>query len=118
MLSHMPGIRLTLLLLALVVAGAERPGIAKEAGSAAAIRAVFERALTPEQFCEIDPETLFPVKVRVLLLTGQKGATITKNGKIVGGDHVAFYFDYALSEFNTTEVKMPADARRALAKIR
>lgn len=67
---------------------------------------------------EIDPETLLPVNVRVLLLTGQKGATITKKGEIIGGDHVAFYFDYALSNFNATKIDMPADAQRALAKIR
>ena len=67
---------------------------------------------------EIDPETLLPVKVRVLLLTGQKGATITKNGKIVGGDHVAFYFDYKLGDFNTATVNLPRDARTALRKIR
>ena len=67
---------------------------------------------------EIDPETLLPVKLRVLLLTGQKGTTITKNGKIVGGDHVAFYFDYALSEFDTAKIEMPRDAQTALAQIR
>ena len=67
---------------------------------------------------EIDPETLLPVNVRVLLLTGQKGATVTKKGRIVGGDHVAFYFDYALSDFGQTKIDMPLGARRALAKIR
>lgn len=67
---------------------------------------------------EIDPETLLPLKLRVLLLTGQKGTTITKKGNIVGGDHVAFYFDYELSEFNTTKMDMPRAAQVALGKIR
>ena len=67
---------------------------------------------------EIDPETLLPVKLRVRLLTGQRGTTIVKRGKIVGGDHVAFYFDYELSEFNTAKIEMPRDAQVALGKIR
>ena len=67
---------------------------------------------------DIDPETVLPVKIRVLLLTGQKGRTITKNNRIVDGDHVAFYFNYDLADFNKTKVDMPISARKALAKIR
>ena len=67
---------------------------------------------------EIDPETQLPVKIKVLLLTGQKGTTITKDNRIVGGDHVAFHFVYDLSGFNKTQVKMPAEARKVLSKLR
>lgn len=67
---------------------------------------------------EIDPRTQLPVKMKVLLLTGQKGATITKDDKIVGGDHVAFHFEYDLADFNKTKVKVPGEALKVLRKLR
>ena len=67
---------------------------------------------------EIDPATTLPTKMRVLLLTGQKGATITKKNRIIGGDHVAFYFDYELSGFDSTKMDIPAPAKKLLAKMR
>ena len=67
---------------------------------------------------EIDPETKLPVRMRVLLLTGQKGSTVIKKKRIVGGDHVAFYFDYELKDFNKSKMNVPAPARKALSKLR
>ncbi len=54
MLSSMSGIRPVALLLVLVLLGSERSVAAYEASDAARIRAVFERALPGEQFCEIE----------------------------------------------------------------
>jgi hypothetical protein len=52
------------------------------------------------------------------VLTGQKNATITKGDKIVGGEHVAFFFNYEFSSFGSAKVDFPEDARKELAKIR
>ena len=54
--------------------------------------------------------------MRVLLLTGQKGATKIKNKKIVGGDHVAFHFEYKLSQFGRKQETIPTDAQAMLRK--
>jgi hypothetical protein len=65
---------------------------------------------------EIDRQTSLPVKIRLTVLSGQRGKTLAKGQKIVGGEHVAFHFEYSLSEFN--EVKppeIPADAQKLLA---
>jgi hypothetical protein len=65
---------------------------------------------------EIDPRTSLPVSIRLTVLTGKKGATEEKNGKIVGGDHVAFHFEYSLTEFDKPEVPdIPDDAMKLLA---
>lgn len=52
------------------------------------------------------------------MLTGQKNATITQGEKIVGGEHVAFYFNYEFSAFGAAKTEFPEDARKELAKIR
>lgn len=66
----------------------------------------------------VDVETGRPQKLTLAVLTGQKNATITQGDKIVGGEHVAFYFTYDLSKFGEANVNFPEDARRELAKIR
>ena len=67
---------------------------------------------------EIDPETVLPVKIEVTVLTGRKGATLSKGDKIVGGEHVAFHFSYALSKFDDVEQPtIPAEAGKVLAQL-
>jgi hypothetical protein len=66
---------------------------------------------------EIDPKTALPVRVKVTVLTGRKGATVHKDGKIIGGEHVAFHSEYFLSGFDRVkEPKIPDEARKLLAK--
>lgn len=65
---------------------------------------------------QLDPKTQMPTHMRVLLLTGQKGATKIKNKKIVGGDHVAFHFEYKLSQFGRKQETIPTDAQAMLRK--
>ena len=55
---------------------------------------------------EIDPETVMPVKLTLTVLTGQKGETLTKGKKIVGGKHVAFHFEYDLTGFGKTKLEV------------
>jgi hypothetical protein len=66
---------------------------------------------------EIDPETVRPVKISLVVLTGKRGDTVTKGQKIVGGQHVAFHFDYALSGFDEgSPPTIPPEASRLLTK--
>ena len=67
---------------------------------------------------QIDPETQLPKRMRILLLTGQKGLTEVKNNKIVGGDHVAFHFEYELSEFGRKAGSIPPKAKKILDSLR
>ncbi len=63
---------------------------------------------------EIDPETVMPVKLTVTVLTGQKGETLTKGKKIIGGKHVAFHFEYNLTGFGKTKVEVESGAAKFL----
>lgn len=65
---------------------------------------------------EIDPATLLPLGVKLTVLTGKKGTTVTEGNKIVGGDHVAFHFAYTLSEYGKAEKpEVPPEALKLLA---
>ncbi len=63
---------------------------------------------------EIDPETVMPVKLTLTVLTGQKGETLTKGKKIIGGKHVAFHFEYNLTDFGKTKVEIESGAVKFL----
>lgn len=67
---------------------------------------------------EIDPETQLPVRIKVLLLAAIRGETESdKTKRIVGGRHVAFHFEYTLSDFGKVEKpQIPFEAMRLLAK--
>ena len=66
---------------------------------------------------EIDHETQLPTSIRMTVLTGRRGSTITKGKKIVGGEHVAFHFNYALSDFGAEKApSIPPEANRILTK--
>jgi hypothetical protein len=66
---------------------------------------------------EIEPETKLPVRITVSVLTARKGTTEIKGEKIVGGQHVAFHFEYQLSEFDkVSPPKIPPEAGKLLAK--
>ena len=67
---------------------------------------------------EFDTKTHLPRKIRVTLLTGRKGETeVNKKGQIVGGDHVAFHFEYTLEGYGEAEaVDVPRAASKLLAK--
>ena len=66
---------------------------------------------------EVDPATEMPVTIKMLLLTGTKGGTEAKGKQIVGGKHVAFHFEYRLSDFGKVErIKIPPEAERLLAQ--
>ncbi len=66
---------------------------------------------------EIDPKTTLPVRVKVTVLTGRKSGTEKKDGKILGGEHVAFHSEYLLSDFGKVQSpKIPAEAQKLLAK--
>ena len=55
---------------------------------------------------DLDQKTGLPKKIRVVLLTGRKGETDVEKKKIVGGRHVAFHFEYTLSDFGEAEKLM------------
>ena len=66
---------------------------------------------------EIDPSTQLPRSVKLLVLTGRRGETETKDKKIVGGKHVAFHFVYELSHFGKLKKpSIPSEAQKVLAK--
>ena len=66
---------------------------------------------------EIDPKTQLPVAINMLVLTGTRGATETKGKKITGGKHVAFHFQYRLTDFGKVEkLEVPPEAQKLLAK--
>lgn len=65
---------------------------------------------------EVDPKTSLPLRIRLTVLTGKRGTTVVKKGKIIGGDHVAFHFEYSLSDYGKVErPKIPAAAKKLLA---
>ncbi len=65
---------------------------------------------------EVDHETKLPKGITLTVLTGRKGDTIVKGGRIVGGDHVAFHFEYTISNYEKVEApEIPAAARKLLA---
>ncbi len=66
---------------------------------------------------EIHPTTRLPVKIAILLLTGTREGTVMKDKKIIGGRHVAFHFEYELSNFGKLKTpKIPPEAEKLLAK--
>ncbi len=66
---------------------------------------------------DIDPSTQLPVSIKVVILTGAKGATETKGKKIIGGKHVAFHFVYELSDFGKLKKPViPPEAQKVLAR--
>lgn len=66
---------------------------------------------------EIDPSTLLPVSMYMVVLTGSRGGTETKGKQIVGGTHVAFLFQYELSDFGKLEKpQIPLAAQKLLTK--
>jgi hypothetical protein len=67
---------------------------------------------------EIDPDTQLPVHIKVVILTGTKGGNTEAKGKsIVGGKHVAFHFDYSLSEFGKLQKPtIPPEVMKMLVK--
>ena len=53
----------------------------------------------------------------MVILTGTRGGTEAKGKTITGGTHVAFRFDYVLSDFGKlTKPEIPAEARKVLAR--
>ena len=65
---------------------------------------------------EIDPKTTLPKSVRLTVLTGRKGSTDAKNKKIVGGEHVAFHFEYRFSKYGKQkQPDIPKAAKKLLA---
>jgi hypothetical protein len=78
-----------------------------------------DKSLTNASYeIEIDPETQLPVRLKVLLLAAIRGETeCDKAKRIVGGRHVAFEFEYRLSQFGKVEKpQVPFEAMRLLAK--
>jgi hypothetical protein len=68
---------------------------------------------------EIDPETMLPVRIKITALTGRRGTTRAKGKTIVGGEHAAFHFEYALSDFGKVKAPdMPNEAAKVLAKLK
>lgn len=67
---------------------------------------------------EMDPQTKLPVRIRMVLCTAIRGETETnKAKKIVGGRHVAFQFDYTLSDYGKVEkTSVPVAAMKLLAR--
>ena len=66
---------------------------------------------------EVDPATQLPLTLRMLILTGTRGGTEAKGKQIVGGKHVAFHFEYRLSDFGKVErIQVPPEAQRVLAQ--
>jgi len=65
---------------------------------------------------EIDHTRGLPVHLRIVILTGTKGTNTEANGmKITGGKHVAFHYDYDLSDFEKLQPpKIPAEAWKQL----
>jgi hypothetical protein len=79
-----------------------------------------DKSLTSAYYeVEIDPETQLPVAIRMVILAAVKGETeIDKSKRIVGGKHIAFHFNYKLSEFGKVEKpKIPKDAEKLLSKL-
>ncbi len=61
----------------------------------------------------LNPETMLPEKMKLLVLTGVKGTVGSK--RLVDEEHVAFQYEYKFSSFN--EVKrfpLPKEATKLL----
>ncbi len=68
---------------------------------------------------EIDHASQLPVTVKMVLLAATKGETEVDKAtkKIVGGKHVAFWFNYKFSDFGKiTKPDVPREAQRILAR--
>ena len=67
---------------------------------------------------EIDPALELPVSMKVVLLAATRGETeVDAKKRIVGGRHVAFHFQYSLSDFGKIEKPaIPREALRLLAR--
>jgi len=46
------------------------------------------------------------------------GGRSVKNHKIVGGNHVAFHFEYELSDFGSKPGTIPSEAKKILESLR
>lgn len=68
---------------------------------------------------EVDPRTQVPVGIRMTVLAGRKGATELNKTTIVGGEHVAFHFEYTLSAFDEVDpLRIPPQAQKLLMRRR
>ena len=67
---------------------------------------------------EMDPATKLPVRIKMVLCAAIRGETESnKAKKIVGGRHVAFHFDYTLSDYGKIEKpSVPVEAMKLLAR--
>ena len=66
---------------------------------------------------EIDPAQQLPLNINMVILSGTKGSTESKDKKILGGRHVAFHFKYEMSSFGKLKkIVIPAEAQKVLAK--
>ena len=66
---------------------------------------------------EIDPVQQLPLSINMVILSGTKGSTESKDKKIIGGKHVAFHFKYEMSSFGKLKkITIPAEAQKVLAK--
>jgi len=66
---------------------------------------------------DINRKTGLPRSIQMVILTASKGETESKDRKITGGKHVAFRFDYKLSEYGKLKKPaIPTEAQRLLAK--
>jgi len=67
---------------------------------------------------QLNPKTNLPTSIRVVILTGTRDGTESKDKKITGGKHVAFHFEYELTEFGKLKKPViPAEAQKLLAKL-
>ncbi len=68
---------------------------------------------------DIDEKTMLPKRIRVTVMTGRRGLTEKKAGRIVGGEHVVFRFSYSLRNFGKVDdLKIPTEAGKLLTKRR
>lgn len=66
---------------------------------------------------EIDPVQQLPLSINMVILTGTRGSTESKDKKITGGRHVAFHFKYEMSSFGKLKkITIPAEAQKVLAR--
>lgn len=75
-----------------------------------------KRLTNASYLIEVDPETELPVSISMTVLAGKRGSTEKKGRVIVGGEHVAFHFEYRLSDFGKVDgFKIPRAAQKLLA---
>jgi len=66
---------------------------------------------------EIDPAKQIPLSINMVILTGTRGETESKDKKIIGGRHVAFHFKYEMSSFGKLKkIVIPPEAQKVLAR--